>query len=293
MTSCWRPNSGCRWIAPTNCAARHGAISCKRLKRACAGSTPTGSISISCTEPIRKTPIEETLRALDDLVKAGKVRFIGCSNLSAAQIEEAQSVAARHGLSSFVTCQDEYNLLDRAIEKDRLAVMEKARPRSAAVLSVGQRAVDRQIQKRRAVAGRFPPFLQRASCRRPAQRAQLEYRRETPRIRRATGSHASRTRNELARQPAICFQHHCRRHQAGTGRAERRRRRLGALAGRTAPRSIALPLNWLAKFEALGFTGRNLSRLTCQCMQHAAPPFALEIHGLSSASTVPRSTGWT
>jgi aryl-alcohol dehydrogenase-like predicted oxidoreductase len=72
-----------------------------------------------------KTPIEETLRALDDLVKAGKVRFIGCSNLSAAQIEEARSVAARHGLSSFVTCQDEYNLLDRAIEKDRVAVIRK------------------------------------------------------------------------------------------------------------------------------------------------------------------------
>src|SRR5579862_7457207 len=39
--------------------------------------------------PDAKTPIEETLRALDDLVKAGKVRYIGCSNFSAAQIEEA------------------------------------------------------------------------------------------------------------------------------------------------------------------------------------------------------------
>ena len=43
--------------------------------------------------PDPQTPIEETLRALDDLVKAGKVRFIGCSNLSAAQIEEAQAVS--------------------------------------------------------------------------------------------------------------------------------------------------------------------------------------------------------
>ena len=40
-------------------------------------------------QPDPKTPIEETLRALDDLVKAGKVRFIGCSNFSAAQLEEA------------------------------------------------------------------------------------------------------------------------------------------------------------------------------------------------------------
>ena len=72
-----------------------------------------------------KTPIEETLRALDDLVKAGKVRFIGCSNLSAPQLEEAHTVASRHGLSSFVTCQDEYNLLNRAIERDRVAVMTR------------------------------------------------------------------------------------------------------------------------------------------------------------------------
>jgi aryl-alcohol dehydrogenase-like predicted oxidoreductase len=75
--------------------------------------------------PDPKTPIEETLRALDDLVKAGKVRFIGCSNLAAAQIEDAQAVAVRHGLASFVSCQDEYNLLDRGLEKDRLAVVRK------------------------------------------------------------------------------------------------------------------------------------------------------------------------
>ena len=118
-----------------------------------------------------QTPIEETLRALDDLVKAGKVRFIGCSNLSAAQLEEAQSVAARHGLSSFVTCQDEYNLLDRGIEKDRVAVMRKHGLGLASVLSAGQRIVDRKIQKRCADAGGLPPFLQRAPRRRSAQRA--------------------------------------------------------------------------------------------------------------------------
>jgi aryl-alcohol dehydrogenase-like predicted oxidoreductase len=75
--------------------------------------------------PDPKTPIEETLRALDDLVKAGKVRLIGCSNLSAAQLDAAQTMAAQHGLTAFITCQDEYNLLDRAIEQDRVAVMER------------------------------------------------------------------------------------------------------------------------------------------------------------------------
>jgi aryl-alcohol dehydrogenase-like predicted oxidoreductase len=75
--------------------------------------------------PDPATPIEETLRALDDLKQAGKIRFIGCSNLSAAQIEEARSVAARDRLTSFVCCQDEYSLIERGLEKDRLSVMQE------------------------------------------------------------------------------------------------------------------------------------------------------------------------
>jgi aryl-alcohol dehydrogenase-like predicted oxidoreductase len=75
--------------------------------------------------PDPRTPIEETLRALDDLVKSGKVRFVGCSNLSAAQLEEAQSAAGRHHLVSFICCQDEYSLLERELEKNILAVMGK------------------------------------------------------------------------------------------------------------------------------------------------------------------------
>src|SRR5271168_3008547 len=75
--------------------------------------------------PDPETPVEETLRALDDLVQAGKVRYIGCSNLSAAQLEEAHDVAARQKLASFVSCQDRYNILERGLEKDRVAVMGK------------------------------------------------------------------------------------------------------------------------------------------------------------------------
>jgi aryl-alcohol dehydrogenase-like predicted oxidoreductase len=76
--------------------------------------------------PDAQTPIEETLRALDDLVRAGKVRFIGCSNLSAAQVNEAQEIAKRHGLATFVSCQDEYSLLARGIEHE-LVPTAKAR----------------------------------------------------------------------------------------------------------------------------------------------------------------------
>ena len=68
--------------------------------------------------PDPQTPIEETLRALDDLVRAGKVRWIGCSNLSARELVEAQTTARRHGLAGFVSCQDEYSLLVRDVERD-------------------------------------------------------------------------------------------------------------------------------------------------------------------------------
>lgn len=70
--------------------------------------------------PDPKTPIEETLRALDDLVKQGKVRYIGCSNFTAAQIDEAMGVSQRAKLSGFVSSQDEYSILVRDIEKDGL-----------------------------------------------------------------------------------------------------------------------------------------------------------------------------
>jgi aryl-alcohol dehydrogenase-like predicted oxidoreductase len=73
--------------------------------------------------PDPRTPIEETLRALDDLKSQGKVRHIGCSNLSAAAVVEAGDVAAARGLMQFISCQDEYNLFSRGLERDLLRVM--------------------------------------------------------------------------------------------------------------------------------------------------------------------------
>ena len=76
--------------------------------------------------PDSATPIEETLRALDDLVKQGKVRFIGCSNFSAAQIDEAMQAAARAQLAAFVSSQDEYSLLVRDEERATVPVLRRA-----------------------------------------------------------------------------------------------------------------------------------------------------------------------
>jgi len=73
--------------------------------------------------PDPQTPIEETMRALDELVQRGKVRHIGCSNFSGEQIAQSQQVAAAHGLARLATAQDQYNLLSRRIERDVLPVI--------------------------------------------------------------------------------------------------------------------------------------------------------------------------
>ncbi len=62
--------------------------------------------------------IDETLRALDDLVRSGKVRYIGCSTFAAWQVVEALWCSDRLGLNRFVTEQPPYNLLDRRIERE-------------------------------------------------------------------------------------------------------------------------------------------------------------------------------
>jgi aryl-alcohol dehydrogenase-like predicted oxidoreductase len=74
--------------------------------------------------PDPSTPIEETLRALDDLVRQGKVRHTGCSNLSGAQLVEAQTIAEANKLHAFAASQDEYSLLVRDIERELLPVIE-------------------------------------------------------------------------------------------------------------------------------------------------------------------------
>lgn len=77
---------------------------------------------LHCPDPL--TPIEETLRALDDLIRQGKVRHIGCSNLAAWQVVEAQWTARHLGLNAFVSCQDEYSLLVREPERELIPAME-------------------------------------------------------------------------------------------------------------------------------------------------------------------------
>jgi aryl-alcohol dehydrogenase-like predicted oxidoreductase len=66
------------------------------------------------------TPLEETLRSFDELVQAGKVRYVAASNYSPERLTEALETSERLGLTRYVTLQPHYNLMERAVYEDRL-----------------------------------------------------------------------------------------------------------------------------------------------------------------------------
>jgi len=70
-------------------------------------------------------PQDETLRALDDLIRAGKVRYAGCSTHPAWMVMEALSISERYGLNRYISEQPPYNLLDRRIENELVPLCQK------------------------------------------------------------------------------------------------------------------------------------------------------------------------
>lgn len=70
------------------------------------------------------TPLEETLSALSDLVKQGKVRYIGCSNYAAWQMAKARGISDLQGFEHFVSSQSQYNLLSRELENEVMPYCE-------------------------------------------------------------------------------------------------------------------------------------------------------------------------
>ena len=75
--------------------------------------------------PDPRTPVEETVRTLDDLVRQGKVRYVGCSNYAAWQVCEAVWVARALGLTPMVSVQPEYSLMHREPERELLPFCER------------------------------------------------------------------------------------------------------------------------------------------------------------------------
>ncbi len=114
-TKCW---------FPTGPAATGRGLSRKHIVESCDASLKRlGLDHIDLYQfhgPDPHTPIEESLGAADDLVRQGKVRYLGCSNFFAWQIAKTQGVAALHELTPFVSAQHLYNLLRRDIEREIL-----------------------------------------------------------------------------------------------------------------------------------------------------------------------------
>jgi aryl-alcohol dehydrogenase-like predicted oxidoreductase len=75
--------------------------------------------------PDNVTPFEETFGALDELVRAGKVRYVGHSNLAAAQVEEVDAICREHGFARPVSAQNQYSLLRREAEEELLPTCER------------------------------------------------------------------------------------------------------------------------------------------------------------------------
>jgi aryl-alcohol dehydrogenase-like predicted oxidoreductase len=75
-------------------------------------------------EPDPDTPMDETLKTLDDLIRQGKVRYIGCSNFPAWRVVESCWISKDLRIHGFVSCQDQYSLLVRAIEHELIPAID-------------------------------------------------------------------------------------------------------------------------------------------------------------------------
>ena len=129
------------------------------------------------------TPIEETLRALDDLIRQGKVRYIGCSNFPAWQVTEAPGRPhARPERVRFVPGRILAGVPRARGRTDAGGAQAGLRP--AAVFPAGERAADRQVSPQRRLAGRHPPGRHAAPGGPLPDRAKLGDGRETRRFRR-------------------------------------------------------------------------------------------------------------
>ena len=113
--------------------------------------------------PSSDVPIDETLRALDDLIRAGKVRYAGTSTYAAWQLVEALWAARELGLNRFVTEQPPYHLLDRRIERELVPFARDLRDRPDPVVTPRGRLPHWQVQPRREPVPRRQPLRPRTA----------------------------------------------------------------------------------------------------------------------------------
>ena len=171
------------------------------------------------------TPLEETLRALDDLVRAGKVRYIGASNLAAWQLMKALGISERDGLARFETLQAYYSIAGRDLERELVPLHEDPSSVGLMVWSplAGGFLSGKFAPQPEGPRGRAPRHLRLPAGRQGARlRGARRARRDRRGARRLGGARGAR----LAAAPARHDQRdHRRRNDAAARRQPRRRRR--------------------------------------------------------------------
>ena len=186
------------------------------------------------------TPLDETLRALDDVVRAGKVRYVGCSNLAAWQLAKANGLAAKHGWERFESLQAYYTIAGRDLEREIVPLLKDEQmglmvwsPLAGGLLS-GKFARDGQGPRRVAARGlRFPPGEQGSRLR--LRRRHEEDRRRTGRERRAGGARVA-----AVEAPRVDVDHRGEERGAAQGQPRRHQLRAGPAGGRGARRGQRL-----------------------------------------------------
>jgi len=119
---------GTKVFFPMNQRPNMGGLSRKHIQQACEGSLRRLGVDTIDLYQIHRldpqTPMEEMLAALDQLVRQGKVRYIGASSMYAWQFQRLLSMSERNGWASFVTMQNHYNLVYREEEREMMPLCE-------------------------------------------------------------------------------------------------------------------------------------------------------------------------
>jgi aryl-alcohol dehydrogenase-like predicted oxidoreductase len=150
------------------------------------------------------TPIEETLRAFDDLIRSGKVRYIGASAYASWQLAHANVLAELRGWTAFVVLQSEYNLLDRSVEREVLPYCRAHRVGFVPYHPLAGGFLTGKYEK-----GKSPPPGSRGERDRYVQRCMTDHNYDILRNLATWADSRDRKINELAQawllvQPQVC-----------------------------------------------------------------------------------------
>ena len=150
--SWWPPRCSCRWGRARTAAACPASTSCPAIDASLRRLDMDYVDLYQIHRWDYRTPIEETMEALHDVVRAGKARYIGASSMFAWQFAKAQHVAERHGWTRFVSMQNHYNLIYREEEREMIPQCIDQGVGGHPVEPAGPRRARRQPDPRRRAA---------------------------------------------------------------------------------------------------------------------------------------------